>query len=188
MTWYIWPIHEGILNSAAVALFVACAIAKLNIVDSTKYMAPYLVILFLGLLFITYVPWFTLVLPWVFLRQECRAGRERGSGRQLDAVRVWLYGMSMVKMTFTFDQETVDRLKQAAARLVRPQSYVVREAVREYADRIGSLSEQESRHLLRVFDALVPVIPSRPLSEVQAELREVRVARRRGGRRPADGR
>jgi hypothetical protein len=90
----------------------------------------------------------------------------------------------MVKMTFTFDQETVERLKQAAARLVRPQSYVVREAVREYADRVGSLSEQERRHLLRVFDALVPVIPSRPLSEVQAELREVRVARRRGGRRP----
>jgi hypothetical protein len=95
-----------------------------------------------------------------------------------------LYGISMVKMTFTFDQETVDRLKQAAARLVRPQSYVVREAVREYADRVGSLSEQERRHLLRVFDALVPVIPSRPLSEVRAELREVRVARRRGGRRP----
>jgi TRAP-type C4-dicarboxylate transport system permease large subunit len=31
-------------------------------------MAPYLVILFLGLLVITYVPWFTLVLPRVFLR------------------------------------------------------------------------------------------------------------------------
>lgn len=44
------------------ALFVACAIAKLSIVESTKYMAPYLVILFLGLIVITYVPWFTLVL------------------------------------------------------------------------------------------------------------------------------
>jgi len=30
-------------------------------------MAPYLVILFLGLLVITYVPWFTLVLPKLFL-------------------------------------------------------------------------------------------------------------------------
>jgi hypothetical protein len=31
-------------------------------------MAPYLVILFLGLLVITYVPWFTLVLPKLFLQ------------------------------------------------------------------------------------------------------------------------
>jgi len=51
-----------------VALFIACAIARLSIVESTKYMAPYLVILFIGLLVITDIPWFTLVLPRVFLR------------------------------------------------------------------------------------------------------------------------
>ena len=73
------PLHYGILIIASigigvflppigVALFIACAIAKLNIVDSTKFMAPYLVILFLGLLVITYVPWFTLVLPKLFLQ------------------------------------------------------------------------------------------------------------------------
>ncbi len=73
------PLHYGILVIASigigvflppigVALFIACAIAKLSIVESTKYMAPYLVILFLGLLVITYIPWFTLVLPQAFLR------------------------------------------------------------------------------------------------------------------------
>ena len=73
------PLHYGILIVASigigvflppigVALFIACAIAKLNIVDSTKFMAPYLVTLFLGLLVITYVPWFTLVLPKLFLQ------------------------------------------------------------------------------------------------------------------------
>jgi len=31
-------------------------------------MAPYLVILFAGLLVVTFVPWFTLVLPRVFLQ------------------------------------------------------------------------------------------------------------------------
>lgn len=31
-------------------------------------MAPYLIILVLGLLVITYVPWFTLILPCAFLR------------------------------------------------------------------------------------------------------------------------
>lgn len=89
----------------------------------------------------------------------------------------------MVKVTFTFDEETVARLRKAAARLARPQSHVVREAIREYADRIGSLSEEERRHLLQIFDTLVPTIPPRPLPQVRAELAEVRTARRRGGRR-----
>jgi C4-dicarboxylate transporter DctM subunit len=73
------PLHYGILVIASigigvflppigVALFIACAIAKLSIVESARYMAPYLVILFIGLLIITYVPWFTLILPHTFLR------------------------------------------------------------------------------------------------------------------------
>jgi tripartite ATP-independent transporter DctM subunit len=73
------PLHYGILIIASIGigvflppigigLFIACAIAKLNIVDSARPMAPYLLILCLGLLFVTYVPWFTLVLPRVFLK------------------------------------------------------------------------------------------------------------------------
>jgi len=103
--------------------------------------------------------------------------------RPIDMTRVWEYGSGMVKMTFTFDRETVDRLRKAAARLARPQSYVVREAVREYAERIGNLSEQERRHLLNVFDTVIPAIPPRLPSQVRAEIAEVRAARRRGGRR-----
>lgn len=86
-------------------------------------------------------------------------------------------------MTFTLDQDTVEQLRRAAARLARPQSHVVREAIREYADRIGKLSEQERLRLLQVFDTVVPAIPSRPLAQVQAELAHLRAARRRGGRR-----
>jgi predicted nucleic acid-binding protein len=56
----------------------------------------------------------------------------------------------MVKMTFTFDEDTVGRLRQAAARLAKPQSYVVREAVREYAARVGALSEIERRQMLHL--------------------------------------
>ena len=52
----------------ALAFGLAAAIARLSIVESAKYMAPYLVILFIGLLVITYLPWFTLVLPQTFLR------------------------------------------------------------------------------------------------------------------------
>jgi len=46
---------------------LAATIARLSIVESAKYMAPYLVILFIGLLVVTFVPWFTLVLPQTFL-------------------------------------------------------------------------------------------------------------------------
>jgi C4-dicarboxylate transporter DctM subunit len=73
------PLHYGILIIASIGigvfmppigigLFIACAIAKLNIVESAKYMAPFLIILILGLLVITYVPWFTLILPRFFLK------------------------------------------------------------------------------------------------------------------------
>lgn len=79
MQFHIDPLHYGILIIASigigvflppigVGLFIACAIARLNIVDSARYMAPYLVILVLGLLVVTYVPWFTLVLPQAFLK------------------------------------------------------------------------------------------------------------------------
>jgi C4-dicarboxylate transporter, DctM subunit len=72
------PLHYGILIIASIGigvflppigigLFVACAIAKMNITDSARHMAPYLLILFLGLLVVTYVPWFTLVLPQLLI-------------------------------------------------------------------------------------------------------------------------
>jgi len=74
------PLHYGILIIASigigvflppigVGLFIACAIAKMNIVDSARDMVPYLIILFAGLLVVTFVPWFTLVLPRVLLQQ-----------------------------------------------------------------------------------------------------------------------
>ncbi len=89
----------------------------------------------------------------------------------------------MVKMTFTFDEPTVAALRRSAARLGKPRSEVVRMAIRDYADRAGKLSEAERLKLLRVFDELVPRIPSRPAAAVDRELQALRQARRRGGRR-----
>lgn len=89
----------------------------------------------------------------------------------------------MVKVTFTLDDQTVARLRQAAARLSKPQSQVVREAVRDYADRAGRLSEHERLRMLAALDAIVTRRPTRPAAEVDRELREVRAARRGGGRR-----
>jgi len=90
--------------------------------------------------------------------------------------------MASVKSTFTLDTETIARLNEAAERLQRSKSEVVREAIRDYGDRIGRLSERERRRLLATFDELVPRIPERPAGEVDAELRAIRSARHGGGR------
>lgn len=99
--------------------------------------------------------------------------------------RVWF---AMQKVTFTLDDETVRRLRRTAARLSRPQSYVVREAIKEYDARSGKLSEEERARLLGVVDRMVQEPPTRAVADVEAELRDLRVARRRWSKRGARGR
>ena len=91
--------------------------------------------------------------------------------------------MGTVKVTFTLDQATVDRLQGAAERLGKPKSEVVREAIGDYYERIGRLSERERLRMLQVFDEMVPRIPVRSKAAVEKELQEIRRARRAGGRR-----
>ncbi len=93
-----------------------------------------------------------------------------------------------VRVTFSLDEETVRRLRTTAERLRKPQSHVVREAVAEYAARAGRLSDAERAALLRAFDRLVPTLPPRPARAVDEEIRQLRAARRRGGRRQQSGR
>lgn len=90
---------------------------------------------------------------------------------------------SVVKMTFTLDQRTAERIARTAQRLGVSKSGVVREAVREYAARAGSLSEGERLRLLEVLDTVVARIPRRPAEAVDREVAAVRRARRQGGRR-----
>jgi hypothetical protein len=89
----------------------------------------------------------------------------------------------MVKVTFTLDDATVARLRQVAARTNKAQSQVVRDAVRDYADRAGRLSEAERTRMLGVVDAMIRHKATRPQADVDRELREIRAARRQGGRR-----
>jgi hypothetical protein len=88
-----------------------------------------------------------------------------------------------LKMTFTLDERTAERIDRTAQRLGVSKSGVVREAVREYAARAGSLSEGERLRLLDVFDAVVSRIPLRPAAAADREIAAVRRARREGGRR-----
>ncbi|MEX0790296.1 MAG: ribbon-helix-helix protein, CopG family [Actinomycetota bacterium] len=90
--------------------------------------------------------------------------------------------MATIKMTFSLDEATAFRLRQTAETLGKPKSEVVREAILDYSERKGRLSEAERRRLLSAFDQLVPAIPDRPASEVDREINSIRDARRRGGR------
>lgn len=95
--------------------------------------------------------------------------------------------MATNKVTFTLDAETVHRIEDAAERLAKPKSQIVRDAVADYHARIGRLSESERQRMLKIFDTLSPLIPIRPQQEVEDELKEIRRARRSGGRLPASG-
>ena len=89
---------------------------------------------------------------------------------------------AMVKVTFTLDDLTVERLRRTASRLAKPQSYVVREAVREYEARSTKLSDEERTRMLAIVDRMVQEPPTRTAAEVDGELGEIRASRRRWGR------
>lgn len=51
---------------AGVGFYVCCAVAQARLEAASRAMIPYLVVLLIGLLLVTFVPWFTLVLPHYF--------------------------------------------------------------------------------------------------------------------------
>jgi predicted transcriptional regulator len=89
----------------------------------------------------------------------------------------------MVKVTYTLDDDTVARIRRVAGRLGKPQSFVVREAVKDYEARSDKLSDEERTRMLAALDEAMAKLSPRPRSEIDAELAEIRRARRHGGRR-----
>ena len=92
----------------------------------------------------------------------------------------------MVKVTFTLDDETVEAIRALAARKRKAQSLVVREAVAAYAVQEEKLTDAERSRRIRILDDLLARPRTRPQADVDAELREIRRARRAGWRRPTD--
>ena len=56
------------LPPVGIGLFVACGIARSTMASVIRPFAPYLLVLFFGLLIVTFIPWITIVLPEHFLR------------------------------------------------------------------------------------------------------------------------
>jgi predicted DNA-binding protein len=87
-----------------------------------------------------------------------------------------------VKVTFTLDEETIDSLSRTAARLAKPKSEIVREAIRQFEANSDRVSEAERLRRLRILDEIMAKPPTRPQHEVDLEIAEIRRARRHGGR------
>ena len=94
---------------------------------------------------------------------------------------------ALLKVTFTLDTDTIHRLEDAASQLALPKSQVVREAIADFHDRLGRLSEKERTTMLRAFDEFVPRIAPRSANDVARELAEIRQTRK-AGRRKSTGR
>jgi len=73
------PIHYGILAIAAsgiglflppagVGLIIACATGKVSIAQATRPLLPFLAVLFVGLMVLTFVPWFSTIVPELILK------------------------------------------------------------------------------------------------------------------------
>ncbi len=90
--------------------------------------------------------------------------------------------MATTKVTFTFDPATIARLEDAAQRLAKPKSEIVRDAIQEYHARIDRLSEEERLRMLRALDEFARRPPTGTQREMEAELKKIRRARRLGGR------
>ena len=90
----------------------------------------------------------------------------------------------MVKLTFSLDEATVRTLKETAERHRKPQSLIVREAIAQFASQENTLSSDERERLLGVLRGIKGRRPTRPVSEVDRELGEIKRSRRTGWSRP----
>ncbi len=87
------------------------------------------------------------------------------------------------KVTFTLDEQTIRRLQDAAERVKKPKSEVVREAIADYHQRIGKLSEAERLRLLKIMEEIMARPTTGSQEDVDREIAEIRELRRHGGRR-----
>ncbi len=97
-------------------------------------------------------------------------------------------GMATKKVTFTLDAETVRQIDDAAKRLAKSKSQIVREAVSDYHARIGRMGSRTAEDVKDCSMRWSRESPARPQKEVDAELRQARRARQFGGRLTKPGR
>ena len=81
-------------------------------------------------------------------------------------------------MTFTLDAATADRLRRMAALTRRPQSAIVRDAIRDFEANSQRLSPAEQQRMLAVIDEIAARPIDRSAADVRKELAELRAVER----------
>ncbi len=84
----------------------------------------------------------------------------------------------MVKMTFSLDDDTVARLRKTALRKKMPQSWVVREAVADYAAKSDMLTPEEKARMLEALERFKRTPITGTSADVDREIAEIRASRR----------
>lgn len=84
----------------------------------------------------------------------------------------------MVKVTFTLDEDTIVRLRRTAARHNKPQSWVVREAVADYAAKSDRLTPEEQARMVAALDRFKRTPVTGTNADVEREVAEIRASRR----------
>ena len=91
-----------------------------------------------------------------------------------------------IKITATLDEATVASLNRIAARLRKPKSAVLREAIQAYETASDRLTESERRRMVKVIEEYKKQPQTRSQADADREQREIRESRRRGWSRPSD--
>jgi len=94
----------------------------------------------------------------------------------------------MVKVTYTLDEATVDRVNRVAERLKIPKSQVVREAIKDYHSKGDRMPEEERLRKVKFLREYMAQPPTSRQADVDRELAEIRHSRRTGWQRPSDRR
>ncbi len=84
----------------------------------------------------------------------------------------------MAKLTFSLDEETVEKLRKTARRLRKPQSMVVREAIARYAGQEDRLSDAERERILKIIDHIKTLPTHGSPEDAKREIEEIRRSRR----------
>jgi hypothetical protein len=90
--------------------------------------------------------------------------------------------MAKVKVTIQIDRATLASVDKDAARLSKPRSAVLRQAIESSYPNRGPVSEAERLRRLRIIDEMMKRPPTRSQRDADREIAEIRRARRSGGR------
>jgi len=85
--------------------------------------------------------------------------------------------------TLTLEDETIQQIERLATLLHKSTGDIVKDAMQHLQPIPRPLTEEERQRRLKVLEEMRKRPPTRPQEEVEQEIKEIRAARRSGGRK-----